>query len=75
MICFTMVVLPALSNPLPVRISQCLQSRAGTYNIRMRISLSFRRAFRKIDSIVTLMLVQPLDWVFAEVTRYLANSV
>lgn len=50
---FTMVVLPALSRPLR-RFSfiHGLSVVDDTHNMRMRISLSFRRAFRKMDNML-----------------------
>lgn len=58
----TIVVFPALSNPL------CSISKAGwlnalrqfTYSINILISLSFNRDLRKIESIVPLIL--QLQW-------------
>lgn len=49
---FTMVVLPALSSPLEGYQHQIHQKRVYTYSIRIRISLSFNRAFLNIESIL-----------------------
>jgi hypothetical protein len=52
MICLTIVVFPALSKPLFV--SWALQKDfVKTHSINIRISLSFSRAFRKIDNILS----------------------
>lgn len=49
---FTIVVLPALSNPLPPgKPGYPFDSSSGSHSIRIRISLSFKRAFRRIDNI------------------------
>ena len=54
---FTIVVLPALSRPLS-RISSCLlESPKITHSIRILISLSFRRAFLRIDNILSLVQI------------------
>ena len=51
MIFLTIVVLPALSSPLP-HLSHCsLAAHNASYSIRIRISLSFNLAFRNIDNI------------------------
>lgn len=47
----TIVVFPALSNPLPGCQKKPHQWVSATHSIRILISLSFRRAFRSIDSI------------------------
>lgn len=51
MIFLTIVVLPALSRPLS-QVSRFHQSGKRAYSIKIRISLSFNLAFRKIDSIL-----------------------
>lgn len=50
----TMVVLPALSRPLCRNQSPVVWSEAAsaTHSIRIRISLSFNRAFLNIDNIL-----------------------
>ena len=56
MIFFTMVVFPALSRPLPQSIFSDAIAASRTYSIKMRISLSFNRAFRNIDNILVLLV-------------------
>lgn len=54
MICFTIVVFPALSSPLVERQPKAphFQDQIPmTYSIKIRISLSLKRAFRRIESI------------------------
>ena len=54
----TIVVLPALSNPLTEHQQSWLNHLSrSTYSIRILISLSFSRALRKIESIVPLILL------------------
>lgn len=53
MIFLTIVVLPALSSPLDFCQFRTLSAQSLTHSMRMRISLSLRRAFLKIDSILT----------------------
>ena len=64
MIFLTMVVFPALSRPLPSQSSALVHySRAGAYNMRILISLSFSLALRKIDN-----MSQCLDlWLWKEI--------
>ena len=50
---FTMVVLPALSRPLRYISREPLGLKNYPYSIRIRISLSFKRAFRSIDNMVS----------------------
>lgn len=53
MIFLTMVVLPALSNPLREHVSESTQFLVIViYSIKIRISLSFNLAFRNIDNIL-----------------------
>lgn len=58
---FTIVVFPALSRPLYKAISEMIAScqRLKAHSIKIRISLSFSRAFRRIDNIVAKRLFQP----------------
>ena len=51
MIFFTIVVFPALSRPL-LSVSKSAYMQPDTYSIKMRISLSFSLAFRKMDNIL-----------------------
>ena len=55
MILLTIVVLPALSSPLSKfsRVGQYLTSHKS-YSIRILISLSFKRAFLRTESMVKL---------------------
>lgn len=53
MICLTMVVFPALSRPLHYLLASTrTPDGEGIYSINIRISLSFRRAFRNMESIL-----------------------
>lgn len=58
MILFTMVVLPALSKPLESDQLSALKenSLSSTHSIRIRISLSFKRAFRRMDNILKIVI-------------------
>ena len=66
---FTMVVFPALSSPLgrsahihhPHNPSP-LKEAGDTYSIKMRISLSFNRAFLSIESILVVFLSDGSFW-------------
>ena len=60
MILFTIVVLPALSKPLIDLSVICSCQLKLTYSISIRISLSFRRAFRRIDNILLDLLMSQL---------------
>lgn len=53
MILFTIVVLPALSSPLPryQKGNSAIPPASITHSIRILISLSFKRAFLSIDNI------------------------
>ena len=58
MMCLTIVVLPALSSPLAILLAGAVVARDLSiefYSIRTRISLSFRRALRKIDNMMALV--------------------
>ena len=66
MIFLTMVVFPALSSPL--RNSNLVANYESwkmgeTHNIKILISLSFNRAFRKIDNILFFTLVSSGRWI------------
>ena len=65
MIFLTMVVFPALSSPL--RNSNLVANyeswKMETHNIKILISLSFNRAFRKIDNILFFTLVSSGRWI------------
>ena len=53
---FTIVVFPALSNPLPsCKLRNLFDSSSDSHSIKIRISLSFKRAFRRIDNIVPVV--------------------
>lgn len=60
MILFTIVVLPALSKPLIDLSVICSCQLKLTHSISIRISLSFRRAFRRIDNILLDLLMSQL---------------
>ena len=45
--------------------------RVSTYSIKMRISLSFRRAFRNIDNILELFCV--MFW-FTQLSKHNSNA-
>ncbi len=57
---FTIVVFPALSSPLS-RSQPCLPLKEfyQSYSIRIRISLSFSRALRSMDSILFEAVADP----------------
>ena len=59
MILFTIVVLPALSRPLIDLSVICSCHLKSTYSISILISLSFSRAFRKIDNIFPGLISEP----------------
>jgi hypothetical protein len=66
MILLTMVVFPALSRPLLQSAFETANKVEGTYSISIRISLSFSRAFRSIDSISSAqLLVAVLLYLYA----------
>jgi len=54
MILLTIVVLPALSSPLLKVSSDIVGPGRPTYSIRMRISLSLSRAFRRTDNMLSI---------------------
>ena len=62
---FTIVVFPALSKPLhaiSLQAPTTQQTSESTYNMRIRISLSFNRAFRNIESILYSRGFEMLLW-------------
>lgn len=63
---FTIVVLPALSRPLSNVSTSATGDCYITYSIRILISLSFRRALRRIDNILESSRIQEEEEVFQQ---------
>lgn len=58
----TMVVLPALSRPLQSLASRPERPDQSSYSINIRISLSFKRAFRSMDNMAAKISRRVFFW-------------